>query len=297
LLRGMSVEVARVRRGEAQAEQVRNEREWLLLEKTKLEVEREKKRKLTEEEKWATAMQEENRKKIAEGYVSGTEKITRIRRAFMADVNHPVNVAEAAVSLALVDLRPTDPGFGRRVAELIAGGLLKYEDEAVAMDEFVEEIAAAKKGEGQNIQHPTPNIEHPMTEALSDAAGGKDAAPVDQGQSRLIKVDQGEGSTQRLEDSKGGEDAGAEGDSGRLKAELRTVPLADAPHVQDGVSEQGAVKVDQGGSSLCVELDAETKRVTAEVIARVQYGCGAEEVEARKAEWLRTRGDRTEVVV
>src|SRR5687767_13125145 len=65
LLRGMSVEVARLRRGEAQADRMRNEREWLLLERERLAVEREKKVKMTEEEMRAWAR--ENRDRIFAG--------------------------------------------------------------------------------------------------------------------------------------------------------------------------------------------------------------------------------------
>ena len=53
----------------------------------------------------------------------------------------------------------------------------------------------------------------------------------------------------------------------------------------------------QGGSRLGLVLDPETAKSVAEEIARVQYGCGAEEVEARQAEWARTRGGKREAGV
>src|SRR5215217_7325936 len=109
-------------------------------------------------------MEPKNRAKICEGYVSNTEKIRSLRKTFLADVDHPVNVAEVAVGLAMTDLKPSDEGFGRRVAELFAQGVLDG-GWVEAMESFIEETTM-KAGQGgaagnlqpSSIQDPSPMV-------------------------------------------------------------------------------------------------------------------------------------------
>jgi hypothetical protein len=281
LLRGMSVEVARLRRGEAQADRMRNEREWLLLERERLAVEREKKVKMTEEEMRAWAR--ENRDRIfagCEGYVSRAQFIAMARKVYFADVEAEPEPEifvrerrEKAEAMAKEEMGADDPVFARRVEELIAG--LKWEEEE-----------ARKKREAESGAAQIP--EWAIREAREQAKAERKAAGVDgvepprredakgetvgdQGGSRLVEVEEGlltppadpqtpppceaelrsQGHSQAgawergAEDKKGGEGAGVEGEAGGVEVELRAAGAG-----VDGVAEQGVVKADQGGSRL-----------------------------------------------
>jgi hypothetical protein len=75
---------------------------------------------------------------------------------------------------------------------------------------------------------------------------------INQGGSRLIEEDEGEGSTRRHEDTKKGKGAEVGSGSGRLAcgAKLRTTLLSSVPHMQSRCADRGAVRADQGGSRL-----------------------------------------------